>query len=124
MLSYIILTILSYMYRQFFYVVYDSLDSKSYTVGPGSVAIGLPGMSLDIIGGVVPLLLTLAVFFWAGRMAVQRVGQASAGVDGALRTFLWLLLAMLLTFISDIVLSLISGGYRIIYYSIIYTTLS
>src|SRR5579859_3610514 len=88
----LVVMVLSYVSPQFF--------SRS---GPGSYAIGLPGMSLALFSRGIPLLLTLAAFFWAGKMAIQRVGHISSGVDTALRAFLWLLPTSLLVFIRDMV---------------------
>jgi hypothetical protein len=93
---YLVVVGLSYVSPQFF--------SGS---GPGNYAIGLPGMSLALFGRAIPLLLTLAAFFWAGKRAMQRVGQVSVGVDVALRAFLWLVLAEFLLFISNMVLLVI-----------------
>src|SRR5579859_2219048 len=88
----LVVMVLSYVSPQFF--------SRS---GPGSYAIGLPGMSLALFSRGIPLLLTLAAFFWAGKMATQRIGHISSGVDTALRAFLWLLPTSLLVFIKDMV---------------------
>lgn len=88
----LVTVVLDYVAPQFF--------SRS---SPGSYAVGLPGMSLALFSRGIPLLLTLAAFFWAGKMATQRVGHISAGVNTALRAFLWLLPTSLLVFIKDMV---------------------
>lgn len=71
-------------------------------------------MSMQGVG--VPLLLTMPVFFWAGRVAGQRTGHASAGVDVALRAFGWLLIPMLIMFIIDITVYASTHSHIVILY--------